>query len=103
MDEVVAVNHIIATVRIADDVSDPKVKGIRTGYAPHHKFANVDYLAGGFHTYSDVEFHYPGEVLKTWIRFPSWVYFGRTVKVGDSFEIRELDRLVGYGKVDEIL
>jgi hypothetical protein len=102
-DGVVIMNHIVATVRIADDVSDPKVRGVRTGYAPHHKFANVDYLASGFHTYLDADLHYPGETLKALIRFPSWEYFGNTVKVGDRFEVREVDRLVGYGKVDEIL
>jgi hypothetical protein len=47
--------------------------------------------------------HYPGETLETRISFPSWEYFKDTVKVGDSFEVLELDRLVGYGKVEQIL
>lgn len=95
--------HIVATVRIADDVGAPKVNGVRSGYAPHHKFPTVEYLASGVHTYQDDHLHYPGETLKTWISFPSWQYFKGLVKAGDSFEVLELDRLVGYGTVDEVL
>ncbi len=95
--------HIVATVRMADDVEAPKVKGVRSGYAPHHKFKTIDYLASGVHTYEDDRLHYPGETLETRISFPSWEYFKDTVKVGDSFEVLELDRLVGYGKVEQIL
>lgn len=93
----------MATVRIANDVENPKENGVRTGYAPHHRFATADYLVSGVHTYPDAELHYPGETLKVRIRFPSWEYFRGGVSVGDSFEILELDRLVGYGRVDKIL
>lgn len=101
--EGVEMDNVIATVRIADDVDDPKIKGVSTGYAPHHKFPSVDYLASGVHTYGDRNLHYPGEVLQARISFPSWEYFKGEVKVGDSFEVRELDRLVGYGIVEKIL
>lgn len=36
------------------------------------------------------------------IKFASWEFFGNDVKVGDVFEIRELDRVVGVGVVKEI-
>ncbi len=96
-------HHIVATLRIADDVKDPKVKGVRSGYAPHHRFATVDYLASGFHSYGDESLHYPGESLKTWISFPSWEDLQNKIKVGDAFEVLELDRVVAYGTVNEIL
>ncbi|WP_175762220.1 hypothetical protein [Burkholderia ambifaria] len=96
-------DNVIAAIRIADDVEDPKIKGVRTGYSPHHKFANIDYLASGVHTYSDQDLHYPGEVLQARISFPSWEYFNGAIKVGDSFEVRELDRLVGYGEILKII
>ncbi|MFA8358917.1 hypothetical protein ACEPT7_13605 [Burkholderia ubonensis] len=89
--------------RIADDVDAPKVKGVRTGYTPHHKLLNADYLASGVRTYVDQELHYPGESLEVRISFPCWEYFRDTVKVGESFDVRELDRLVGYETVVEIL
>ncbi|MBU9621027.1 hypothetical protein [Burkholderia multivorans] len=96
-------DNILATFEIAKDVADPKVNGVRTGYAPHHKFKSVEYLASGAHTYFDQNLHFPGEILKVRIRFPSWEYFRDKVQVGDLFEVLELDRVVGYGKVDEIL
>ncbi|MGF6243461.1 hypothetical protein P3T42_005225 [Paraburkholderia sp. GAS38] len=98
-----ALHQIVATVRIAEDVEAPKVNGVCSGYAPHHKFAAIDYLASGVHSYADEDLHYPGETLKMRISFPSWEYFQGAVKVGDSFELLELDRLVGYGTVDEVL
>ncbi|MGZ2748589.1 hypothetical protein [Burkholderia stagnalis] len=96
-------DNILATVRILGDVDDPKVRGVSTGYSPHHKFANIDWLASGKHTYDDMDLHYPGEVLKARIKFASWEYLRDAIKIGDSFEIRELDRLIGYGVVDTIL
>ncbi|ODP30924.1 hypothetical protein [Pandoraea sp. ISTKB] len=96
-------HHIVATIRIADDVDAPKKNGVRSGYSPHHKFESVDHLVSGVHTYANDHLHYPGETLETRISYPSWEYFKDAVKVGDSFDVLELDRLVGYGKVDRIL
>lgn len=79
------------------------MRGVRSGYAPHHRFPAVGYLASGVHSYADNELHYPGETLKVRIAFPSWVYFSDKVKVGDSFDVLELDRVIGRGTVDEIL
>ena len=96
-------HHIVATFSIGADVPAPKVVGVRTGYAPHHKFANIVYLASGFHQYDDKEIHYPGESIKARITFPSWQYFRDGLSVGDIFEVRELERVIGYGTIDEIL
>lgn len=38
----------------------------------------------------------------TRIKFASWEFFGNEIKVGDDFEVRELDRVVGTGVVKEI-
>ena len=92
-------HHITALVKLSSDVPKPKSNGVKSGYAPHHKFAGVDYLVSGFHMYPDEEVHYPGESLTAKIVFPSWEFFGQGVKVGDVFEIREMDRLVGIGVV----
>jgi hypothetical protein len=95
--------HVLATFHIASDVERPKTNGIRTGYAPHHKFGSVDYLASGFHSYEDDMVHYPGETFKVEITFPSWGDLKLHVKVDDSFEVMELDRLVGWGVIEKIL
>lgn len=96
-------NNIVAMIRLADDVDDPKAKGVRSGYSPHHKFAEIDYLVSGVHRYQDDRLHYPGEVLETKISFVSWEFFKDIIKIGDVFEVLELDRLVGHGKVEIIL
>lgn len=96
-------HHILATFLISVDVDRPKIAGVRNGYAPHHKFAAVDYLTSGTHSYEDNDFHFPGETLKTKIRFASWQFFFDQIKIGDEFEVFENDRLIGRGRVDEIL
>ncbi len=95
--------NIVATINLADDVVYPKIKGVRSGYSPHHKFAAIDYLVSGVHRYQDDCLHYPGEALEVKIGFVSWEFFKDTIKVGDAFEVLELDRLVGHGKVEIIL
>jgi hypothetical protein len=95
--------HVIATVHLALDVDKPKINGVRSGYAPHHKFTMLDYLVSGFHLYEDQCLHYPGETMKAWIGFPSWKYFREKMKIGDSFKVQEVNRIVGYGIIDEIL
>ncbi|MBB1634829.1 hypothetical protein [Cupriavidus sp. UME77] len=96
-------NQILATFVISEDVERPKTAGVCNGYAPHHKFVAVDYLASGIHSYEDSNFHFPGEKLKAKISFASWQFFSDKIKVGDEFEVRENARLIGHGRVDEIL
>ncbi|WP_175941840.1 hypothetical protein [Burkholderia pyrrocinia] len=95
--------NIIATIEISTDVYDPKVAGVRTGYSPHHKFANIDWLASGKHIYDDTRLHYPGETLKAKIKFASWEHMRDSIGVGDRFDILENDRQIGRGVVDAIL
>lgn len=95
-------HHITAAITLSEDVPQPKTAGVKSGYAPHHLFSNVDYLVSGFHTYDDELVHYPGETLLAKIVFPSWGYFGKDVDVGDRFEVREMDRVVGTGIVQSI-
>jgi hypothetical protein len=94
--------HITALVTLTADVPLPKSEGVRSGYAPHHKFENVEYLVSGFHSYLDEQLHYPGETIRAKIGFPSWEFFGDTVAVGDRFKILEMNRLVGEGVVQSI-
>lgn len=96
-------HHITAMVTIADDVPQPKEKGVKSGYAPHHKFSGVEYLVSGFHTYSDENVHFPGETLGARIAFPSWEFFSNQIKIGDRFDILEMNRVVGHGTVESIL
>ncbi|WP_133117911.1 hypothetical protein [Burkholderia ubonensis] len=97
-----SVKHIAGTFHIALDVADPKVRGVRSGYAPHHQFPFVGYLFSGFHAYGDNEMHYPGETLNVEIAFASWMHFSENVKVGQRIDVLEHHRLVGHVIVTEI-
>ena len=90
---------IAARIELSTSVAEPKSRGVRTGYTPHHKFAKIGFLASGRHYYGDDQLHFPGEVLMAHIRFASWEIMGDCVNVDDRFEIRELDRVIGYGTV----
>lgn len=65
-------------------------------------FVRWNILVSGVHTYPGDKVIYPGEAVVARIKFASWEFFGNDVKVGDVFEIRELDRVVGVGVVKEI-
>ena len=95
--------HMIAEIRICEEVPEMKENGISSGYMPHHKFAHCDYLVSGAHIYEDDEIHYPGETLIAKISFLSWEHFGGSVNVGDEFTVMELNRIVAKGKVIELL
>lgn len=95
--------NIIAIFNLSKDVSLPKVNGIKTGYSPHHKFNNIDCLVSGQHKYQEDRIYYPGESIIATITFASWEYISNNIKVGDTFEVSEMNRVVGYGKVMKIL
>nr|WP_314256161.1 hypothetical protein [uncultured Devosia sp.] len=94
--------QITALITLSDAVAEPKSAGVHSGFEAHHKFPEIDFLAGGFHSYGDDALHYPGEELVARIAFPSWAYFGSTLQVGDAFEIYEHQRPIGRGVVQAI-
>ncbi|MBV7541895.1 hypothetical protein [Acidovorax sp. sic0104] len=92
--------NITALIKLSENIPRPHTGGgVKSGYAPHHKFSNIHGLVSGFHKYSDENYHFFGEELIAEIAFPGWENFCELVRIGDSFEIRELNTLVGYGKV----
>ena len=94
--------HLTAQVTLLADVPQPKINGVKSGYAPHHQFANLEYLVSGTHTYTDECLHYPGESILANIVFASGLFFRNEIKLGDRFEISELNRLIGFGVVHSI-
>jgi len=95
-------SHIIAKISLLNNVEHPKENGVKSGYAPHHKFPDINYLVSGFHTYDNNDIHYPGETFDAIIKFPSWEYIKNYIKVGDIFELMEAERIVGSGIVSDI-
>lgn len=95
--------NILAKVDLLLDVEYPKSKGVKTGYIPHHKFNGIKALLGGKYYFADDKFHYAGETLYAKIAFVCWEHIQSEIKVGQEFDIFELDKLVGKGVVTEIL
>lgn len=95
--------HVIAVFNLSKEVPSPKVKGIKTGYSPHHKFKNIDYFVSGQHKYQEDRVYYPGELIIAAVTFTSWEYINKEIKVGEKFEVREMNRIDGYGEIIEIL
>lgn len=59
-----------ALITLLADVPFPKTGGVKSGYAPHHRFAGIDWLASGFHRYADAVRNYSGETWLAQICFP---------------------------------
>lgn len=94
--------NISATFHISTDVAEPKFRGVRSGYAPHHRLPFIGYLFSGHHSYVDNDPHYPGEALKADIAFASWAQISEYIEIGQRIEVLELERAVGYLIVNEI-
>lgn len=74
---------------------------VRSGYRPQFYYDRHDWDA--HQEYPDVEWVHPGETARTLLRFLSPdAHLGR-VQVGMEFEVREGARVVGRGRVTEIL
>ena len=93
---------IVADITFLEDVAEPKLNGVKSGYAPHHKFPHIDWLASGCHYYQDEEWHFPGETIEAGIRFVSWELLSESLLPGMEFEVRELGRVVGTGQIKYI-
>ena len=93
---------IVADITLFEHVAQPKVSGVKSGYAPHHKFPHIDWLASGCHYYLDEEWHFPGETFEAGIRLVSWELLRGSLWPGMEFEVRELHKVVGMGKVKQV-
>ena len=95
--------HINAEVCLLADVPEPKFAGVVSGYAPTHHFLEFPELVSGFQDYGDDAFHYPGETMLAKIGFPSWHFIKHRIRAGDTFTFYEGGRLIGRGKVLQVL
>lgn len=93
-------HHVTALVKLSEHIPRRHTHGgVKSGYTPHHKFPNVSGLLSGAHDYLDEEYHFFGEELIARIAFPCWDDFRDLIRVGDTFEVRELKTLVGTGEI----
>jgi len=89
----------LAQITLLTDVPYPKLKGVCSGYQPHHLFCGLDFLVSGIHYYADQILHYPGENLAARIKILHWPCVQNFVQIGTGFWISEASRKVGAGVV----
>lgn len=74
-----------------------------SGYRPHVKFPFSGYLTSGQQTFLDREIVYPGETVTAAIQILSVDVFRNSLSEGMAFEVGEGSRIVGIGKILQIV
>ena len=74
-----------------------------SGYRPAIKFQFSEYLTSGRQLFIDKEFVNPGETVKAFIKIIATDIFKGSLTEGMEFDFREGDRIIGTGKILEIL
>jgi translation elongation factor EF-Tu-like GTPase len=74
-----------------------------SGYRPQVKFGFSEMQTSGQQKFIDKEIVYPGDFVKAEISIISVDFFKNKLKIGLDFEFREASRVIGTGKIIEIL
>jgi hypothetical protein len=74
-----------------------------SGYRPQVKFDFDEMQTSGQQTFLNKDTVYPGDAVEAAIRIISVEHFAHTLTVGMTFEFREGSRLIGTGKIIDIL
>ncbi len=74
-----------------------------TGYRPQIKFDFDDMQTSGQQTFLNKDIVYPGETVEASIKIISVKHFENTLTEGMIFEFREGSRIIGTGKITDIL
>ena len=74
---------------------------VKSGYRPQFFFQGEDHDA--VHPYVDVESVSPGETVKAHLHFLHPELLQNRLRSGDSFEIREGNRVVALGRITQLL
>jgi translation elongation factor EF-Tu-like GTPase len=75
----------------------------RSGYRPQLKFGFEEMQTSGQQVFLDKEVVYPGDTVKAEITMASPMIFRGRLVCGEAFEFREGDRIIGTGRIIEIL
>ncbi|WPU95102.1 hypothetical protein SNE25_06135 [Mucilaginibacter sabulilitoris] len=74
-----------------------------SGYRPQVKFAFSNMQTSGQQTFLNKDIVYPGEMILAKIALASPQFFEKKLYVGLDFEFREGARIIGNGRITEIL
>ena len=75
-----------------------------SGYRPHVEFDNIpNFLSSGQQIFLDKEIVFPGETVTAEITLASYFGYIRNLNVNDTFKFCEGARIIGKGKITEII
>jgi len=74
-----------------------------TGYRPQVKFPFIEMQTSGQQTFLNKDIVYPGETVIAEIAIISPQFFFNKLNIGSEFDFREGSRIIGTGKIIEIL
>lgn len=75
----------------------------KSGYRPAIKFPFAEMMTSGQQKFANREWVYPGETVYAEITIIATDYFKETLYEGLEFEFREGARVIGTGRITEIL
>ncbi len=92
--------HIEATIEYVTTEAGGRSTPASSGYRPQFYYHGHDWDAA--HTYPESEKVFPGDIVKTHLRFASPQEHHGKISVGMPFLIREGTRTVAYGVVTRV-
>ncbi|WP_289662862.1 hypothetical protein [Flavobacterium panacagri] len=95
--------HFIASLQYKTTEEGGRKTFASSGYRPHIKFSFDEYLTSGMQLFIGTEFVLPGESVSATISILSVEYFEGKLYEGLEFDFREGARIIGTGKITEIV
>jgi translation elongation factor EF-Tu-like GTPase len=93
----------IAMLKYYTIEQDGRAMPARSGYRPQLKFGFEEMQTSGQQVFLDKEVVYPGDTVKAEITMASPMIFRSQLVCGDAFEFCEGARIIGTGRIVEIL
>src|SRR6218665_1204222 len=95
--------HFIALLQYKSTEEGGRKTAASSGYRPHIKFSFDEYMTSGMQLFIGTEFVLPGESVSAAISILSFEYFEGKLYEGLEFDFREGARIIGTGKITEIV
>lgn len=95
--------HFIASLQYKTTEEGGRKTPANSGYRPHIKFPFDEYMTSGIQTFIGTEIVLPSETVSAVISILSVEYFEGKLYENLEFDFREGARIVGTGKITEIL
>lgn len=93
----------LAKIKYISTEAGGRKTAAHSGYRPHIKFDFSNYLTSGQQTFLDKKEVKPGEDVDVEIQILSVEHFAKSLEEGMEFDVCEGTRIVGRGKIIEVI